>query len=220
MGRLTDAGNQDKRIPMNIEHAKVMVAHLQRQEVAMTTENPPSLPEPIRPGAIGAAVTLLQVISNAALNDGYDLESMERLFAMHLAMESRAEERLFDEAMARAQSAMKGVAADSDNPQTKSSYASYYALDKAIRPIYTSNGFSLQFGTAALAFAGLKIVNCRVSHAEGFTRTFEIPMPADGEGASGNDIMTETHAIDSAITYGMHCLLQMIFNLAVGGNGR
>lgn len=114
---------------MNIEHAKIMLANLERRNDRETTMNgdgntpTPTLPAPVRPSS-----ALVQVIANAAMSTDYDLERMERLFTMHMAMEGRAEERLFDEAMARAQAAMKGVAADSDNSQTRSRYASYYAL--------------------------------------------------------------------------------------------
>jgi hypothetical protein len=43
-------------------------------------------------------------------------------------------------------------------------------------------------------------------------------MPADGKGAKGGDVMTKTHAIGAAVTYGKRYLLGMIFNIAVGGD--
>ena len=42
---------------------------------------------------------------------------------------------------------MRAIAADANNPQTRSRYASYFALDNAVRPIYTKHGFSLTFDT-------------------------------------------------------------------------
>ena len=43
-------------------------------------------------------------------------------------------EQAFNEAMTRAQAEMRPVARDANNPQTRSKYASYVALDRALRP--------------------------------------------------------------------------------------
>jgi len=162
------------------------------------------------------AAVLMDIISRAAGDTNYDLDRMDRLFAMYQAMQKRDEERLFDEAMAIAQATMKSVAADKDNSQTRSKYASYAALDGAIRPIYTEQGFSLSFRTMPVLTENFINLVCRISHKGGASRDVELLIPADGKGAKGGDVMTKTHAIGSAITYGMRYLLKMIFNLAVG----
>jgi hypothetical protein len=165
---------------------------------------------------------LISMIERAARDPQVDIDKMERLVAMQERAQARASEQSFNDAMSAAQSEMRRVAADSTNPQTKSNYASYAALDRALRPIYTQHGFSLSFGTEEGAPADCVRVVCHVSNS-GYTRKYHIDMPADGKGAKGGDVMTKTHAVGSAATYGQRYLLKMIFNIAVGedddGNG-
>lgn len=146
-----------------------------------------------------------------------DPDKLERLMTLAERAQLKAAERAFDGAMARGQAQMKRVAQDADNPQTKSRYASYAALDRALRPIYTEHGFALSFDTADLdpALQMVRVI-CHVSHQDGYRRDYHIDMPADGKGAKGGDVMTRTHATGSAISYGMRYLLRMIFNVAVG----
>ena len=48
---------------------------------------------------------------------------------------------------------MDPVRKDCENRQTSSKYASYAALDRAIRRHYSDNGFSLQYNTEAITTA-------------------------------------------------------------------
>jgi hypothetical protein len=113
---------------------------------------------------------------------------------------------------------MGPIATDSNNPSTKSRYASYFALDKSLRPIYARHGFALSFGTGEIPQENYIRVLCYVSHSAGFTRTYHVDMPADGKGAKGGDVMTKTHAVGSGMTYGQRYLLKMIFNIAIGSD--
>ena len=175
-------------------------------------EKMPIAPEPVDP-----STTLLQVIANAAANPACDVDKMLQLLAMKERLDAKGAEREFDAAMSEAQAEMRGVATDKKNASTRSEYASYFTLDKAVRPIYTKHGFSLSFNTGS---AGTDTVNvlCRVSHKAGYSREYSIIMPADGKGAKGGDVMTKTHATGSAATYGMRYLLKMIFNIAIGAD--
>lgn len=164
--------------------------------------------------AVAAPQSLMQMIASAAADPRCDLDRMERLFEMHAALEAKQHEREFDAAMAEAQAAMSVVIVDKANAQTHSKYASYAALDRAVRPIYTAHGFALTFNTAGADNQDSIRVTCRVTHKAGFSRLYDISMPADGKGAKGGDIMTKTHATGSAIQYGMRYLLRMIFNVA------
>lgn len=158
---------------------------------------------------------LITMIERAARDPSIDIDKMERLVAMQERAQARAAEQSFNEAMSKAQAEMRRVSADSSNPQTRSRYASYAALDKSMRPIYTKNGFALSFGTEEGAPADYVRVTCHVTNS-GFTRKYQIDMPADGKGAKGGDVMTKTHAVGSAATYGQRYLLKMIFNVAIG----
>jgi len=172
-----------------------------------------SMPIPV-PQTEGAA--LLAIIERAARDPSMDIDKMERLLTLRGEAEARAARQGFNIAMAAAQAAMGRVSADCSNPQTRSKYASYAALDRALRPVYTEQGFSLSFDTADGAAENCVRIICNVGHRDGHNHPYHIDMPADGKGARGNDVMTKTHATGSAITYGRRYLLLMIFNIAVG----
>lgn len=166
--------------------------------------------------ALNDASALLQVISRAATDPAVDMDKMERLFKMHEAIVARNAEQEFNASMSAAQAKMGRISADAENPQTRSRYATYAALDKALRPIYTESGFALSFGTEDGAPQDWVRVFCHVSHSGGHSRKHHIDMPADGKGAKGGDVMTKTHATGAAMSYGMRYLLKLIFNVAIG----
>lgn len=159
---------------------------------------------------------LLAVIERAARDPSVDIDKMERLLAMQERVYQRNAEEAFNSAMTAAQAEMRPVSADASNPQTKSNYASYAQLDRALRPIYTKNGFALSFDEGESPKPEHIRVLCYVSHVGGFTRTYHRDMPADGKGAKGGDVMTKTHAAGAAGSYGSRYLLKGIFNVAVG----
>ena len=167
------------------------------------------------PVATDNTVSLLAVIERAAKDPAVDIEKMERLMAMHERLVAKQAEAAFNEAMNQAQSEIGRIATDSENKATSSRYASYAALDRVLRPIYTSHGFSLSFDTGESAENTVKVL-CYVSHRAGHTRTYTAVIPADGKGAKGGDVMTKTHAVGSGMQYGQRYLLKLIFNVAVG----
>lgn len=174
-----------------------------------TQQAPPTAP------AVAETSALISMIERAARDPAVDMDKLERLVQMQERVSQRTAEQAFNDAMAAAQGEMRRVAVDSVNPQTRSKYASYGALDRAIRPVYTKHGFALSFGTAEGAPQDYLRVECHVSNS-GFTRKYQVDMPADGKGAKGGDVMTKTHAVGSAMSYGQRYLLKMIFNIAVG----
>lgn len=163
------------------------------------------------------ASAIVSMIERAARDPAVDIDKMERLVAMQERAVSQRKEEAFNNAMSAAQAEMRRVAADMSNSQTKSKYASYGAIDRALRPIYTKHGFALSFGTAEGAPSEYIRVECHVSNS-GFTRKYQVDMPADGKGAKGGDVMTKTHAVGSAMSYGQRYLLKMIFNVAIGND--
>ena len=161
------------------------------------------------------STAIIQVIERAASNPNVDIDKMERLLQMQERIMAKNAAALFNDAMGQAQSEMRQVSTDSTNPQTRSKYASYSAIDKSLRPIYTKHGFSLSFDTGRDAPAETVRVLCYVSNS-GYTRTYTVDMPADGKGAKGGDVMTKTHAVGAAMQYGMRYLIKLIFNIAIG----
>ena len=166
---------------------------------------------------VSEPTAIIQMIERAARDPAVDIDKMQRLLDMKDKMEMRVAEQAFNDAMRVAQEKMRPIATDSKNPQTSSAYASYAALDRAVRSIYTDAGFSLSFDTGEGAPADTVRVVCFVSCA-GYTRQYHVDMPSDGKGAKGGDVMTKTHAAGSAFTYGQRYLLKLIFNLAIGAD--
>lgn len=167
-------------------------------------------------------LTPLDLLS-VALNNNAAIDVIERLAALQEKQLARDAEIDFNEAMTHVQEQIKRVAPDLENKQTSSRYASYAAIDRKVRPIYSQAGFSLSFDTADCPLQEHIRVVCYVA-LRGHTRRYQIDMPADGKGAKGGDVMTKTHAAGAAMAYGMRYLLKGIFNIAVGeedtdGNG-
>lgn len=152
---------------------------------------------------------------SVALQNNAAIDVIERLAALQEKSLAREAEIDFNAAMNKVQEQIKRIAPDLDNPQTRSKYASYAAIDRKIRPIYSQEGFSLSFDTADCPKDECVRVVCYVA-LRGHTRRYQVDMPADGKGAKGGDVMTKTHAAGAAMSYGMRYLVKGIFNIAVG----
>lgn len=172
---------------------------------------PSSMPVP----QATSANQLLAVLSRMMADPSVDIERIERGAALYERALARDAETAFNSAMAAAQEEMRPIAANANNPQTKSRYAKYDALDNAVRPIYSKHGFSLSFYQGEGAPEGHIRVQCKLS-CGGHTERPYLDMPADGKGAKGGDVMTKTHATGAGVTYGRRYLLGMIFNLVIG----
>jgi hypothetical protein len=169
---------------------------------------------PAEPTKIAPA-TIMQVIANAASDPAADIDKLERLMAMHERMVARESQAAWNDAMAACQRELRQVHPDAFNPQTKSRYATYSALDAILRPVYSKHGFAISFDTDASPVEDCIRVIAKVSlgaHTERYT----IDMPRDGKGAKGGDVMTKTHATGAGMQYGMRYLLKGIFNVAIG----
>jgi hypothetical protein len=160
--------------------------------------------------------SIMEVIAKAASDPTTDVGKLERLLGMYERVTAQQAQQRFNAAMTAVQNETRPIAADANNPQTRSKYASYTALDRVLRPIYTRHGFALSFDTGEGAPENCVKVLCHVSHSDGHSRTYHVDMPADGKGAKGGDVMTRTHATGAAMTYGQRYLLKLIFNVAVG----
>src|SRR5690606_2318016 len=140
-----------------------------------------------------------------------DVDKMERLLAMQERIIARNAEADFNVAMTACQAEMRAISTDAENKQTRSKYATYGKLDKALRPIYTKHGFSLSFSDGETDKPDYVRVLCGVRHRSGHKEVYHKDMPADGKGAKGGDVMTKTHATGAAQSYGMRYLLKGIF---------
>lgn len=165
---------------------------------------------------VNDSASVLNVIARAASDPNIDIDKFERLLSMQERVLDRQAKADYMAAMSSAQAEMRPISADAMNPQTRSNYATYAALDKVLRPIYTKHGFGLSFDTGERAPEEHIRVLCEVTHKSGYSKTHHIDMPTDGKGIKGNAMMTKTHAQASGMSYGMRYLLKMVFNVAVG----
>jgi len=164
---------------------------------------------------VSEANALIAAIERAARDPNVDIVKMKELFAMRKEIAAEIAETAFNNAMNACQAEMTPIATDAVNPQTRSKYASYGKLDGKLRPIYTRHGFSISFNEGKSEQADHVLVLAYVSNA-GHTRLYQADMPADGKGAKGGDVMTKTHAVGAAKSYGKRYLLKDIFNIAIG----
>jgi hypothetical protein len=162
----------------------------------------------------------IEIFERLARDPTMDVDKLERLMQMHERMSAKVAEERFNAAMSEAQAKMRPIAADAENPQTRSKYASFAQLDRALRPIYTDLGFGVSFDTADCPLADHVRVVALVTHAAGHSRPYRVDMPNDGKGAKGGDVMTKTHATGAALSYGARYLHKMIWNVAVGEDDR
>lgn len=165
---------------------------------------------------VSSGASVLQIILRASRDESIDIVKFEKLMELYDKVDKQRRLQAFNEAMSEAQGKLGRVSADAANPQTRSKYASYAQLDRALRPVYVNEGFALSFDTGDAILPEYVRVLCNVSHRDGHVHVYHLDMPADGKGAKGGDVMTKTHAVGSGVSYGMRYLLKMIFNIAVG----
>lgn len=159
-------------------------------------------------------VTFIQFLDKASRDPDFSVEKFKVIMEAKEREDIRAREQAYDEAMAACQKDMAPIRADMASDKPKNKYASAVKLDNAIRPIYSRYGFSVSFDTdecpQPLTVRVVAYVACA-----GHKKRHFIDIPADGKGPSGGDVMSRTHAVGSAMTYGRGILLRAIFNLVV-----
>lgn len=170
--------------------------------------------DPRKAVQVAAPRTFLEFLHEAATNPAVDVGKMQAILDMKAKEDARASEAAFDENMARVQKALDPIRADMESAKPKNKYASAVKLDKAIRPIYSEHGFGVSFDTDECPQPLTVRVVAYVTNS-GHRRRYFIDIPADGKGPSGGDVMSRTHAVGSAMTYGRGILLRAIFNLVV-----
>jgi hypothetical protein len=163
-----------------------------------------------------APAALDQQILMAASDPRVDVAKMRELTELRRQLRMEEAEDIFKHALAEAQREMRPIEADAANDSTKSKYATLYAVDKALRPIYSKHGISVSFNTADCPIPGHTRVLAYVERGL-FTRQYQYDVAVDTKGPKGNDVMTKTHAGGSALSYGKRYLLLMIFNVTIDG---
>lgn len=154
-------------------------------------------------------------LMSIALENKAAIDVIERLAALQRDEREYQARVSFDHALNRCQAKLERISADANNPQTKSRYATYARLDKAVRPIYTEEGFSVSFGEKDCPTPGKTRFVAYLSRA-GVTREYLKDITPSTKGPRGSDVMTQIHAEAAADSYAKRYLLKDIFNIAIG----
>lgn len=178
-----------------------------------------AITQPEQPTAmVPANLTPMDLLS-VALQNNAAIDVIERLAALQEKAMAREAEIGFAEAMNRVQAEIKRIAPDMDNTEKQSKWASYAAIDRVIRPIYSKEGFSLSFSDDEQHIPDHVRIICYVSRGA-HTRIYRKDMPVDTKGPKGGDVMTRTHATGAADSYAKRYLVKDIFNIAIGAEDR
>lgn len=162
-------------------------------------------------------------LEGLAANPEVSPEKLRQFLDMRHEEEDRVAKREFMAAMARVQEQIPIVLKDKANDQTRSRYASEEAIARAIRPVYSREGFSICYGTEDSPRENhMRVVAC-LGHAAGHEEKLHLDYPYDDRGIKGNANKTMIHAYKSTISYAKSTLVCMAFNVATGddddGNG-
>src|SRR5262249_44176461 len=168
---------------------------------------------------------LLNFIERASRDPDFDVHKLGELLRMQRELVQEQAQREFNQAMAAAQTEMLPIVRDAQNPHTKSRYAKLETIDAQMRPIYTSHGFAVRFGSAPSPREGWMRIVCTVSHTGGYSEVNYLDAPPDDVGARGGSSKTGVQGVGSAVTYLRRYLLCMVFNIVLAdqdddGEGR
>lgn len=168
-----------------------------------------------RLSAQGMIDPVLSMLERVILDTSIPIERVQEAWRMRREYETEISRRSFNQAMANVHQAIGQVDKDRANPITQSRYATLSAMDAAARPIYSANGFSLSYNTAAAQAPGNMRQVLIVKHRDGHQEQHEIEAPLDSVGIRGQSNKTGVQAIGSTATYLRRYLLMMALNIVV-----
>lgn len=160
----------------------------------------------------------LGMIERLALHPDLPVEKLEKLLDMQIRVRAIEAEQAFSSAMAKVQAELPTIVRDSPNTQTNSKYAKHEKIAKAIKPIYTREGFSITFSEGDTPKEKhIRIVGI-LRHSAGHKETHFIDVAIDDVGIQGKVNKTQTHAEASSGTYGRRLLTCLMFDVALGND--
>lgn len=178
----------------------------------------------VAPQAEPAAV--LNALLSLAKDPSLNIDVFDRLIALQERTEDRQAERAFNQAFVRMQAKLPIVKRDGKleyekdkgKPETKylvAKYARWEDIEKAIRPCYTSEGFSLSFQIAPRTTdGGGLMVSAVLRHEAGHKEIGDpIPVPLDTSGGKNN-----VQAYGSALSYGKRYAAFAALNIVTEGD--
>jgi hypothetical protein len=169
-------------------------------------------PKEVQP--VEESVNLLAVIARAAADPSVDVAKMEALLSMHERLGKSRAEVEFKAALSQIQAIAPRVARDGKiivKGTLRSTYSTFEAIDKELRPLVAEHGFSYRFTTEQLENKSL-IITMTVAHRSGHSETAMMPLPADA-----SDYRSAVQNVRSSITFAKRCLVSDFFNIVTVG---
>ena len=166
--------------------------------------------EPAAMATSTSSAGLLGVIERAMTSPDFDIEKMERLFALLERNQANERAAAYADDMAKCQAEIgpaKRTGQIAHNGKVISNFAKLEDLDKQIRPITSKYGFSLAFNATSLE-NGKTRHTLKVTHRQGHFEVFEFDAAPDTGGAK-NAIQAQ----GSATTYAKRYLTKGAFNI-------
>lgn len=146
---------------------------------------------------------------------GADPEVLAKYLDLQRQWKADRAREAFAASMAKAQAEMPTVVKDRENSHTRSTYASLETVQRAIKPVYLRNGFTVTFSEGEPPRDGWVRVVAQVRHVGGHAETFHRDGPMDNLGPQGKPTKSELHGVASSVTYLTRHLLCGIFGVTV-----
>ena len=148
---------------------------------------------------------------NIAINNGADLDRLEKLMDLQLKWEQNQARKAYNVAMAAFKAHLPTVIKDKTNAQYKTKYASEDALLNTINPELSKQGLSASFDFEQNG--GSIKVTCHITHAEGHRESVSLSGLADGSGSKN-----PLQQIKSTTTYLRKATFEAITGVASSEN--
>jgi hypothetical protein len=151
-------------------------------------------------------------LERAVRDPSIDVIKVEQIIALQERVADREAKRQFAEAMNALQREMPQVTKDAVSQNRR--YATYEAVDAAIRPYYTKHGFSVSFTMHA---ANNRVrIGCKIKHVGGHEETeYELESGPDMSGSRGQANKTEVQGVGSVATYLKRYTIMAAFAVAL-----
>lgn len=155
------------------------------------------------------------VLLQQAIEKGFDAERIGQILDLQDRMERREAEKRYVEAMVNVQARCPIVVRDKKNESTGSWFARLETVAIRIKPIYTEEGFILEYGEGDSPLEKHRRIICDVTHCGGHSKQFHLDSPIDDVGAKGTPNKTAIQGVGSMVSYLRRYLCLMIFNIVV-----
>jgi hypothetical protein len=157
---------------------------------------------------------LVSFIERAATDPSFDVDKLERMFAMKERMDAQHRKELFDAALLRVQKAAPRIRKDGlmDRGPGKGqiSFARREDIDAVMRPIYQAEGFSVTWNSPMGPDGKIRVIGRFSAH--GHTEEREWSCSPDTSGGKQNP-----QAAGSTVSYGQRYLSKMFWDVIEEG---